>query len=190
MDDDSRSRAILIVTAVFLAISGISVALRCFVRAHVVRAFGWDDTFMVLAMIFNLAFAICGIAGSKYGIGRRLVHFVEYPDNFHKAMLVCFTSIGLHLKIAHLTSIPVLVARPNSLRDHLRHRETLHYYHTATNHRRPRPRLGALRCHDTRHHRRPRLSFLHHLPVPTRQSFLEPRESAKEGQMCRQKRAD
>lgn len=95
MDDDSRSQAILIVTAVFLAISGISVALRCFVRTHVVRAFGWDDTFMVLAMIFNLGFAICGIAGSKYGIGRRLIHFLEYPDNFRTAMLVCRTSINV-----------------------------------------------------------------------------------------------
>ncbi|KAJ5183940.1 hypothetical protein N7492_001556 [Penicillium capsulatum] len=88
MDDDSRSQAILIVTAVFLAISGISVALRCFVRTHVVRAFGWDDTLMVLAMVFNLAFAICGIAGSKLGIGRKLVHFLVYPDNFHKALLL------------------------------------------------------------------------------------------------------
>jgi hypothetical protein len=49
--DGSRSKAILIVTSIFLAISLISVALRIFVRTRVVRAFGWDDSIMVLAMV-------------------------------------------------------------------------------------------------------------------------------------------
>ncbi|KAJ5937593.1 hypothetical protein N7454_003935 [Penicillium verhagenii] len=86
-DDDSRSQAILIVTAVFLAISLISVGLRIFVRTRVVKAFGKDDVFMVLAMILNLAFAICGFLGVKYGMGRKLVHFVGREDDFHKALL-------------------------------------------------------------------------------------------------------
>ena len=55
MDDPtlnaSRSKAILIVTSIFLAISLISVALRIFVRTRIVRAFGWDDSIMVLAMV-------------------------------------------------------------------------------------------------------------------------------------------
>ena len=51
VDDDSRSRAILIVTTIFLAISLVTVGLRCFVRKHVVRAFGWDDILMVVAMV-------------------------------------------------------------------------------------------------------------------------------------------
>jgi hypothetical protein len=49
--DDGRSQAILVVTVVFLAISLVSVALRCFVRTRVVRAFGWDDTLMLIAMV-------------------------------------------------------------------------------------------------------------------------------------------
>jgi hypothetical protein len=49
--DDSRSKAILIVTSVFLGISLVSVILRCFVRTRIVRAFGWDDTVMVVAMV-------------------------------------------------------------------------------------------------------------------------------------------
>jgi hypothetical protein len=49
--DASRSKAVLIVTSVFLAISLISVALRIFVRTRIVRAFGWDDTIMVVAMV-------------------------------------------------------------------------------------------------------------------------------------------
>lgn len=87
-DDDSRSQAILIVTVIFLAISLVAVSLRIFVRTHVVKAFGKDDVFMLLAMILNLAFAICGIIGVKYGMGRKLVHFEGREDDFHKALLV------------------------------------------------------------------------------------------------------
>lgn len=86
-DDGSRSHAILIVTVIFLVISAVSVILRCFVRTQVVRAFGWDDAIMVLAMTLNLAFAICGIAGTKYGIGRKVIHFELYPQNLDKALL-------------------------------------------------------------------------------------------------------
>ncbi|KAJ5660502.1 hypothetical protein N7507_006953 [Penicillium longicatenatum] len=88
-DDDSRSQAILIVTAIFLAISLIAVILRIFVRTRVVKAFGKDDVFMLLAMILNLAFAICGFLGVEYGMGRKLIHFeVEGGQaNFHRALL-------------------------------------------------------------------------------------------------------
>lgn len=51
VQDDSRSNAILIVTAVFLGISLSSVLLRCFVRTRVVHAFGWDDIVMLFAMV-------------------------------------------------------------------------------------------------------------------------------------------
>jgi len=51
VNDDSRSRAILVVTVVFLAISIISVGLRCFARTRIVQAFGWDDRLMLLAMV-------------------------------------------------------------------------------------------------------------------------------------------
>lgn len=56
VNDDSRSQAILIVTSVFFAISVVSVFLRIFVRTRVVRAFGWDDITMVLAMVCLRAF--------------------------------------------------------------------------------------------------------------------------------------
>lgn len=51
VNDDSRSQAILVVTVVFLVISLISVNLRTFVRTRIVRAFGWDDTAMLIAMV-------------------------------------------------------------------------------------------------------------------------------------------
>lgn len=46
-----RSESIFIVTVIFLGISFLAVCLRCFVRLRLVRAFGWDDTLMVFAMV-------------------------------------------------------------------------------------------------------------------------------------------
>ncbi|KAI2786128.1 hypothetical protein POX_h09896 [Penicillium oxalicum] len=87
VQDDSRSKAILIVTSVFLGISLSSVLLRVFVRTRIVRAFGWDDGIMLCAMGLNLAFAVCGIIGTKYGMGRKLLYFAQYPDHLRHALL-------------------------------------------------------------------------------------------------------
>lgn len=46
-----NGQSIIAVTGVFLAISFIAVSLRCYVRLRVVKAFGWDDGTMVLAMV-------------------------------------------------------------------------------------------------------------------------------------------
>jgi hypothetical protein len=48
---DSHSEAIVTATSVFLALSLVTVGLRCFVRARIVRAFGLDDWTMVAAMV-------------------------------------------------------------------------------------------------------------------------------------------
>lgn len=69
--DESRIKAILIVTCVFLAISLVSVILRCFVRTRIVRAFGWDDGVMVLAMVSRLSpseFPRCRLAKGYIGL--------------------------------------------------------------------------------------------------------------------------
>ncbi|KAL4980791.1 hypothetical protein BDW66DRAFT_156502 [Aspergillus desertorum] len=77
---EGRSLSIFVVTLVFLILSFISVALRCFVRLRLVRAFGWDDSLMVLAMTFNILFALCGMIGARYGLGRKMVDFYNAPD--------------------------------------------------------------------------------------------------------------
>ncbi|KAJ5886946.1 uncharacterized protein N7473_009620 [Penicillium subrubescens] len=68
---EGRSKAIFIVTTIFLGISFIAVCLRCFVRLKLVKAFGWDDALMVFAMGLNVLFALCGITGALYGIGQK-----------------------------------------------------------------------------------------------------------------------
>lgn len=45
---------IFIVTTVLFAIAFVSVCLRCFVRLKIVKSFGWDDGFMVLAMVCKM----------------------------------------------------------------------------------------------------------------------------------------
>ncbi|KAJ6010177.1 hypothetical protein N7499_004418 [Penicillium canescens] len=108
--DASRSRAILIVTSVFLGISLISVALRVFVRTRIVRAFGWDDSIMVLAMGLNLIFAICGIIGSKYGIGRQLAYFVLHPDYLHRALLCWWLGQIFYVLTCVVAKISIIIA--------------------------------------------------------------------------------
>ncbi|GFF26138.1 hypothetical protein IFM58399_01313 [Aspergillus lentulus] len=83
-----RSEAIVVVTAIFLALSLISGSLRCFVRFRLTHAAGCDDYIMVTAMFFNIGFGTCTILGATFGMGKKLVYFEESPQNFRKAMLV------------------------------------------------------------------------------------------------------
>lgn len=46
-----RSRAIWTVCVVMMCLSILAVLLRVFVRSYIVRAFGWDDTLMVAAVV-------------------------------------------------------------------------------------------------------------------------------------------
>ncbi|GFF42264.1 hypothetical protein IFM46972_06814 [Aspergillus udagawae] len=84
---DSHSEAIVTATSVFLALSLVTVGLRCFVRARIVRAFGLDDWTMVAAMALNLAFAICTLVGCSYGMGQKNKYFLTHPDHIRRAFL-------------------------------------------------------------------------------------------------------
>lgn len=48
---NKNGEAIIAVTAVFLGISFVAISLRCYVRLRIVKAFGWDDTVMLMAMV-------------------------------------------------------------------------------------------------------------------------------------------
>ncbi|KAL4796203.1 hypothetical protein BDV19DRAFT_388351 [Aspergillus venezuelensis] len=77
---EGHSLSIFVVTLVFLVLSFAAVALRCFVRLRLVKAFGWDDGLMVLAMALNILFALCGMIGARYGLGRRMDDFYTFDD--------------------------------------------------------------------------------------------------------------
>jgi len=48
---DDRGRQLVIVTSIFLAISWVSVLLRCFVRTTITKSFKADDWLMASAMV-------------------------------------------------------------------------------------------------------------------------------------------
>lgn len=58
---NKNGETIIAVTAVFLAISFVAVCLRCFVRLRIVKAFGWDDGAMLLAMVGTINYQHYGL---------------------------------------------------------------------------------------------------------------------------------
>ncbi|KAJ6142733.1 hypothetical protein N7471_002186 [Penicillium samsonianum] len=81
------SNAIIITTAVLLGFSLVTVSLRCFTRLKIVKSFGSDDTLMVAAAAFNVAFAICGIVGALYGMGKAQAYLSHSPDDVRRGLL-------------------------------------------------------------------------------------------------------
>lgn len=53
-DEHQRKTAVQTVAAVFLPIATITVMLRIYVRGWIVKAFGWDDGAMVIAMVCSI----------------------------------------------------------------------------------------------------------------------------------------
>lgn len=53
-----HSLAIFIVSAVTVGLAIIAVALRCFVRLYILRAFGWDDALMVAALVIFIVLSL------------------------------------------------------------------------------------------------------------------------------------
>lgn len=56
--EDHQNHAIIAVAATFMTIAFITVVLRCYVRLRLVKAFGWDDGSMVVAMVSHEIFEI------------------------------------------------------------------------------------------------------------------------------------
>ena len=48
---DDRSVEVRAVAAAFMAVAVVTVILRCYVRGWLVKAFGWDDGAMVVALV-------------------------------------------------------------------------------------------------------------------------------------------
>ncbi|KAJ5199523.1 hypothetical protein N7491_011269 [Penicillium cf. griseofulvum] len=81
------SNAIIITTAVLFGFSLVTVSLRCFVRLKIVKCFGPDDALMVAAAAFNMTFAICGIVGASYGMGKAPAFLRHRPDDVRRGLL-------------------------------------------------------------------------------------------------------
>ncbi|KAL4744144.1 hypothetical protein BDV11DRAFT_3255 [Aspergillus similis] len=67
-----RPAAVRGVAAAFLSLSSVAVIMRCYVRLRIVKAFGWDDIVMIVAMLLYIMFCGCMIGGSLWGTGKHL----------------------------------------------------------------------------------------------------------------------
>ncbi|KFY13955.1 hypothetical protein V491_06210 [Pseudogymnoascus sp. VKM F-3775] len=71
-----RGPQVSAVAGLFLALSTIGIILRCYCRAFVVKSFGMDDWFAVLAWVFFTFFCAFAITGVHYGTGQ---HAADLP---------------------------------------------------------------------------------------------------------------
>ncbi|KAF1841545.1 uncharacterized protein K460DRAFT_419592 [Cucurbitaria berberidis CBS 394.84] len=67
---ENRGPELLGVNIAFVITAVFACALRCWVRIHMVKAFGRDDWLMVFATIFFIMYATSSNLGVKYGTGR------------------------------------------------------------------------------------------------------------------------
>ena len=71
----------------------MTVALRIYVRAFIVKAFGWDDGWMLFAQLMHTIQSSSAIAGATFGTGRRMEELK--PSGMMMALRVRQTSISL-----------------------------------------------------------------------------------------------
>ncbi|KAJ5182824.1 hypothetical protein N7492_000440 [Penicillium capsulatum] len=77
-DEESRSLAVKAAGAVFMVLASVTVILRCYVRAWLVKGFGWDDGAMVIAALLYIMFCGCMIGGSLYGTGYKFENLTAH----------------------------------------------------------------------------------------------------------------
>ncbi|KAJ5624479.1 hypothetical protein N7510_000788 [Penicillium lagena] len=71
---DSRAIDVLVPTILTTVVAFILTGLRLYVRRFVMRMFGWDDVFNVLALLCAIVVMGLVVASTKYGLGR---HFLS-----------------------------------------------------------------------------------------------------------------
>ncbi|KAL4969453.1 putative integral membrane protein [Aspergillus stella-maris] len=105
LQDNDRSLAVKTVASVFMSVAAVAVILRCYVRGFVIKAFGWDDAVMVLAMLMYAMFSACMIGGTLHGTGHKFAELTA--DQRVTAMeywwlceiAYCFSSVGCKISV-------------------------------------------------------------------------------------------
>ncbi|RDH27188.1 P-type ATPase [Aspergillus welwitschiae] len=104
-----HSLAIFICAAVMMSVSIMAVALRTFVRLYTVRAFGWDDALMVVALTLFIALDACWMVASKRGVGHKNEDFTD-PKTMEQALLWWWLCQMLYSWSAAITKISIAIA--------------------------------------------------------------------------------
>ncbi|KAI1844954.1 hypothetical protein JX266_008970 [Neoarthrinium moseri] len=71
-DEDDRSPLMFNITVTLLAVSSVTVALRCYVRLYVIKSFRWEDWMALVTMTFFACYCTCVFLSIKHGAGKHL----------------------------------------------------------------------------------------------------------------------
>ncbi|KAK4152013.1 hypothetical protein C8A00DRAFT_16638 [Chaetomidium leptoderma] len=118
LDGESRVGEIIAILSVASILSTLTVALRCYSRAVILRSFGLDDIMILPAQALTLASAVAIGLESKYGLGRHVWmmpddHYIPYMKSFYSSIVVynvavCMTKISILLQYRRIFSNTVL----------------------------------------------------------------------------------
>ncbi|TDZ58220.1 hypothetical protein CTRI78_v005572 [Colletotrichum trifolii] len=98
---ENRGPELLGVNIFFTVAAIIATALRCYVRAGLVKAFGRDDWLMVLALVFFSCYSAASITGVHYGTGR---HFDDLEKGDIKMAMESWWYCYLFYALSMITS--------------------------------------------------------------------------------------
>ncbi|KAF4783300.1 hypothetical protein HER10_EVM0008434 [Colletotrichum scovillei] len=98
---ENRGPELLAVNIFFVSAAVLATALRCYVRAGLVKAFGTDDWLMVLALAFFICYSTFSILGVHYGTGR---HFADIEDDHITKALECWWFCYLFYSLSMIVS--------------------------------------------------------------------------------------
>ncbi|PYH94504.1 hypothetical protein BO71DRAFT_353291 [Aspergillus ellipticus CBS 707.79] len=104
-----HSLGIFICAAVMMGISIVAVVSRTFVRLYVVRAFGWDDALMVIALALFIALSACWMIGAERGIGHKNEDFSNLKS-MQEALLLWWLCQLLYLWSSALAKLSIALA--------------------------------------------------------------------------------
>ncbi|KAF2873684.1 hypothetical protein BDV95DRAFT_540958 [Massariosphaeria phaeospora] len=102
----NRPETILGVIIPFQVLSLAAAISRLYVRYRVVREPGWDDYFIILASVFNLAGLICVFGTLQYGLGEHLM-LITVAD-MQTTLFWCYLQAGTYYPTSAFVKLSLL----------------------------------------------------------------------------------
>ncbi len=81
-----RGRQVVDVSAAFTAVAFFVVSLRLYTRFMLIRQSGWEDSFIILAIICSVGLTICMAFQAKWGLGQHIADITK--EDMQKALKV------------------------------------------------------------------------------------------------------
>ncbi|KAF2743854.1 hypothetical protein M011DRAFT_450395 [Sporormia fimetaria CBS 119925] len=84
----SNADVLIAEAATLFSVAALTVVLRCYVRIHMLKAFGHDDWTMVLALLLAAATLACYVLQVPLGLGKHLSVIQMDPDKYRQLLKV------------------------------------------------------------------------------------------------------